>query len=84
MPTATRTPKPITIVVAGSGKTRDVNVTPGLTVRDLLQQLNLTGYLSKVDDPSPLGENEDIYSRVHEGDKLILAPRTEVATRRSR
>ena len=84
MPTATRAPKPVTIVLAGSGKTRDVEVTPGLTVRELLLQLNLTGYLCKFDDPSPLGENEDLYSRVHEGDKLILGPRVQVADRRPR
>lgn len=80
MPRPTEPPKSITIVVAGSGDQRyNIDMPRGATVRDVLQQLNLSGHLRKVDDPSPFGENEEIYSRVHDGEKLILAPHTPVA-----
>lgn len=84
MPTQTRTAKPITVLVGGSGKTHDVNVLPGVTVRDLLQQLNLAGHLTRYGEATPLGENEDVYSRVNPGDKLVLAPNTPVSARRVR
>jgi len=75
--------KRVTIVVAGSGgQKHDVEIQRGVTVRDLLQQLNLTGHVSKLDDPSPFGENEDIFSRVQDGEKLVLGPHTPVAYQR--
>jgi hypothetical protein len=79
----TQKAKQVTIVVAGSGEQRvDVEITRGVTTRDLLEQLHLSGRLSKYGDPAPFAENEDIYSRVENGDKLILAPTTSVAQRR--
>ena len=72
--------KHISIVLAGSGEQRhDVEIQRGVTVRDLRERLNLTGYLSKYGEPAPLGEDEEIFSRVQDGDKLILAPKTPVA-----
>ena len=76
-------PKHVTLVRAAAGaEPLEVDITRGLTTRDLLQQLNLTGHLSKYGDPAPFGENEDLYTRVQDGDKLILAPVTTVAQRR--
>ena len=76
-------PKHVTIVLTGSGQQRlDVEILRGVTTRDLLSQLNLSGHLTKLGDPAPFGENEDVYSRVEDGDKLILAPTTTVAQRR--
>lgn len=73
-------PKHISLVISGSGQQfTDVEVTRGLTTRDLLQQMNLTGHLSKFGDPVPFGENEDLYTRVEDGDKLIVGPSTPVA-----
>jgi len=73
-------PKHITILLAGSGEQRlDVEIVRGVTTRDLLQQLNLNGHLTKYGDPALFGENEDVYTRVEDGDKLILAPVTRVA-----
>ena len=81
MPTA-RT-KHISIVLAGSGEQRhDVEIQPGVTVRDLLERLSLSGHLSKYGDPAPFGENEDVFARVQDGDKLLVSPKTPVATRR--
>lgn len=76
-------PKHVTIVRAGAGgEPLDVEIARGVTTRDLLQQLNLVGHLSKYGDPAPFAENEDVYVRVEDGDKLILAPETTVAQRR--
>ena len=75
--------KHVTIVLAGSGAQRlDVEIVRGVTTRDLLQQLNLSGHLTKLGDTAPFGENEDVYVRVEDGDKLTLAPTTTVAERR--
>jgi hypothetical protein len=79
----TQTAKHVTIVLGGSGEQRvDVEITRGVTTRDLLEQLHLSGHLLKYGDPAPFAENEDIYARVKDGDKLILAPVTTVAQRR--
>jgi len=75
--------KHITIVLAGSGEQRlDIEIVRGVTTRDLLQQLNLNGHLTKYGETAPFGENEDVYVRVEDGDKLTLAPVTTVALRR--
>ena len=72
--------KHATLVRAGAGgESLDIEIPRGLTTRDLFQQLNLVGHLSKYGDPAPFGENEDLYVRVEDGDKLILAPATTVA-----
>jgi hypothetical protein len=74
--------KSISIVVVGSGKQiLDVDIVKGSTVRDLLEKLNLSGQLTKGDDPTPFRPNDDLYTRVEDGDKLILTPSTPVATR---
>ena len=75
--------KHVSIVLAGSGEQHaDVEIQRGVTVRDLKEQLNLTGYLTKLEDPTPLGETEELFSRVHDGEKLLIGPKTSVAARR--
>ena len=72
--------KHISIVLGGSGEqTHDVEVQRGTTARDLSERLDLTGYLTRYGDPAPFGENEEVFSRVQDGDKLILAPKNPVA-----
>lgn len=71
--------KAVSVVVAGSGKLQDVDITPGSTARDTLEKLNLTGELTVVGDPTPFGPNDNVYKRVEDGDKLILKPNTPVA-----
>ena len=78
------TTKHISIVVGGAGnQIHDVEIQRGVTVRDLLEQLNLTGHLSKVSDPTPLKGEKDLFSQVEDGEKLILAPSTPVACRKA-
>jgi len=74
--------KSISIVVTGAREEiHDVDIIRGSTVRDLLEQLNLSGALSKVDSAAPFGLNDDIFSKVEDGEKLILSPSTPVADR---
>jgi len=72
--------KVISIVVTGSGnELHEVEIVRGVTVRDLLEKLNLTGHLSKIDDPAPFRPNDDVFSKVKDGEKLVLGPKTPVA-----
>ena len=72
--------KVISIVVTGAGnELHEVEIVRGVTVRDLLEQLNLTGHLSKQGDPTQFRANDELFSKVKDGDKLILGPDTPVA-----
>ena len=72
----------ISIVVTGAREEiRDVDIIRGCTVRDLLEKLNLVGALSKVGSAAPFGPNDDIFSQVKDGEKLILSPNAPVADR---
>ena len=74
--------KVVSIVVTGSGnELHEVEIMRGVTVRDLLEKLNLTGHLSKVGAPTPFQENDEVFSKVEEGEKLILGPSSPVAHR---
>lgn len=80
MPTEAK--KTVSIVVVGAGnQIMDVDIIRGSIVRDLLERLNLSGELSKLDDPTPFGPNDDVYTRVEDGDKLTLNPLAPVANR---
>lgn len=72
--------KRVSIVLAGSGEQiHDIEIARGLTTRDLLQRLNLSGHLSKFGDPAPFGEDEELYARIEDGEKLVLGAATPVA-----
>lgn len=73
-------PKRVLVVFAGSGKEpREVEILPRVTVRELLQQLGIVGYVTKSGDPAPLADGAALYSHVSEGDKLIVTLKTDVA-----
>lgn len=72
-------PKKAVVVVAGSGKKYEVDVLPGVTTQDLLQQLGLEGYLRKFEEARPFAENDELYRRIKDGEKLILGPKMPVA-----
>jgi|GEM_PF-4732897 hypothetical protein len=72
-------PKAVSVVIVGSGRILDVDINPGATTRDTLEKLNLTGELTVVGDPTPLGPNDNVYKRVEDGDKLNFKPITPVA-----
>ena len=77
MPSST---KNVSLIVGGAGnQIQDVAVARGTTTRDLLEQLNLGGSLSKIDDPTPLKPNKDLYAQVEDGEKLRVSPSSPVA-----
>ena len=71
--------KDITVIVVGSGKQYPVSVEQGVTVRELLAQLNLRGYLRRPNTVTTLNENEDLFGIIENGDKLEFVPGTPVA-----
>ena len=70
--------KNVIVVKAGSGKNTEVEVRPGETTKDLLEKLGFEGYLQKLDEGSPFGATEELYPRVANGEKLIVAPHAPV------
>ena len=64
--------KGLRILVCGLGTTYDIEIMPGVTARDVLNALGLKGYLAKFGDRMPFGENDEVYTRVEDGQKLIL------------
>jgi len=71
-------PKNVIVVKAGSGKNVEVEVRPGETAKDVLDKLGFEGYLEPLGEGSPFGATEEIYPRVANGEKLIVAPHAPV------
>jgi len=68
--------KNLSVVVAGSGAIKDIIIKAGTTAKDIVKEMGLTGYrLSKNPDDPPFGENENIYPKVKDGDKLYASTR---------
>ena len=70
--------KPVIVVQAGSGKNVEVEIRPGETAKDLLQKLGFEGYISKLGESTPFGASEELYTRVGNGEKLVVAPHCPV------
>lgn len=66
--------KSLAIKVAGSPVIHDVAIEPGTTAKDILDSLDLQGYLlSKGPNDPPFGEDEDVYPLVKDGSKLYAS-----------
>jgi hypothetical protein len=75
--------KRICIKVAGSERGPiDVNIEPGMTSRDVLPDLELEGYWLSVGNSGRfLGDDENLYKAVEDGDVLFaLAPAVVAAS----
>ena len=72
-------PKKILVLLAGTTREFNAEIRPGVTARDLLKQLGIKGNLKKAGEALPFADNEDLYPRVEEGEKLVAAPTTPVA-----
>jgi hypothetical protein len=71
--------KRLSIVVAGSGQIRDVEIQPGTTAGDVLNQLNLGEYLlSKGPNDPFFAAAESLYDKVKDGEKIFASTKADV------
>lgn len=71
--------KRLSVVVAGSGQIRDVEIMPGTTAGDVLQQLNLSDYLlSKGPNEPFFARHETVFDKVEDGSKVFASTKAEV------
>ena len=72
--------KKLSVVVAGTGQIRDVEIRPGTTAGDILHQLNLTDYLlSKGPNDPFFAAAESVYDKVNDGEKIFAWVRENYA-----
>ncbi len=73
--------KRLSVVVAGSGQIRDIQIQPGTSVGDVLQQLNLGDYLlSKGPNEPFLAKADTLYDKVNDGEKIFASTKAEVGS----
>jgi hypothetical protein len=73
--------KRLSVVVAGSGQIRDVQIQPGTSVGDVLQQLQLNDYLLSKGPNEPFLANADtLYDKVNDGEKVFASTKAEVGS----
>lgn len=67
--------KQIFISVAGNDRSldRDVQIMPGTKPRDVLAQLNLTGFQLMKPEGGAFGFNDDLYQAVDAGQKVFAS-----------
>ena len=75
--------KKLSVVVAGSGQIRDIQIQPGTTAKDILDQLSLKEYLLSKGPNEPFFANTDtVYDKVNDGEKIFASTKAEVGIRR--
>ncbi|MDD5697834.1 MAG: hypothetical protein PHH77_04380 [Victivallaceae bacterium] len=74
--------KKATVIIAESGKHFDLEIPPGTTAQDILNQVNLgNGYvLSSGRGQEPFGSDEVIYDQIADGCKLYASTPVEVGS----
>jgi hypothetical protein len=71
--------KKLSVVVAGTGQIRDVEIQPGTTAGDVLHQLTLPDYLlSKGPNEPFFAATESVYDKVKDGEKVFASTKAEV------
>lgn len=71
--------KKLSVVVAGTGQIRDVEIQPGTSAGDILHQLNLPGYLlSKGPNEPFFAVAESVYDKVRDGEKIFASTKADV------
>ena len=74
--------KNIALVVAGSGEIRDLNISPGTKVREVMTTTGLQGYLASTGPDRPfLRPDDDLYEAVAEGAKIFASTPAEAGGR---
>ena len=71
--------KKLSVVIAGTGRIQDVEIQPGTTAGDVLNQLNLRDYLLSAGPDKPFfAAAESIYDKVADGEKIFASTKAEV------
>jgi hypothetical protein len=71
--------KKLSVVVAGSGQIRDVEIKQGTTAGDILHQLHLADYLlSKGPNEPFFAASESVYDKVQDGEKIFASTKADV------
>jgi hypothetical protein len=71
--------KKLSVVVAGTGQIRDIEIQPGTTAGDVLNQLDLRDYLLSKGPNDPFFANADtVYDKVKDGEKIFASTKAEV------
>lgn len=71
--------KHLSIVVAGTGQIKDVEIRPGTTAGDVLNQLGLQEYLLSNGPNDPFfAAAESIYDKVSDGSKIFASTKADV------
>src|SRR5580700_3073742 len=71
--------KTLSVVVAGTGDIKDLEIQPGTTAGDVLHQLNLQDYLlSKGPNEPFFAAAESVYDKVKDGEKIFASTKAEV------
>ena len=71
--------KRLSVVVAGTGQIRDIEILGGTTAGDVLNELSLKEYLlSKGPNDPFFAAAESIYDKVNDGEKIYASTKAEV------
>lgn len=71
--------KKLSVVIAGTGQIRDVEIQPGTTAGDVLNQLSIPDYLLSKGPNDPFFANrESIFDKVEDGSKIFASTKAEV------
>jgi len=72
--------KNIVVTAAGTGDYRDLQIEPGTTAQDILNELGFQNYfLIKDDGQYRFGATENVYPAVSDGEKLYATSKADVA-----
>jgi hypothetical protein len=71
--------KRVSVVVAGTGQIRDIEIRPGTTAGDILTQLDLKDYLlSKGPNEPFFAASDSVYDKVNDGEKIFASTKADV------
>ena len=72
--------KRIVIKVAGAGEPRDIVLRPGVTTKDVLDNLGLGRNMMLTQDAAgePFAADENLWAKLEDGQKIYCAPTMEV------
>ena len=71
--------KRLSVVIAGTGQIRDVEIQQGTTAGDILNQLGLRDYLlSKGPNEPFFAQAESVFDKVGDGEKIFASTKAEV------